>query len=74
MLEASHDFSFTLRDPVQVQMLRSLLGENVVYKDCWGDVLIGILGSVQMAQGRATDVEFTITETDFRQEVAYVEG
>ena len=74
MSEASHDFTFTLRDPVLVRTLRSLLGQTVVYKDCWGDVVIGMLGSVQMSHGRAADVQFTITETDFRQEVEYIDG
>ena len=45
-----------------------------MYKDCWGDVVIGALGSAQVAHGRASDVEFTIVETDYRQEVAYIDG
>lgn len=74
LLDASHDFAFTLRDPAQRRMLLSLLGQIVVYKDHWGDVVVGALGSVQCSHGRASDVEFTITETDFRREVAYIDG
>lgn len=74
MAEGSHDFAFTLRGREPVQTVRSLLGQIVVYKDCWGDVVIGALGSAQVAHGRASDVEFTIVETDYRQEVAYIDG
>ena len=41
MQDASHDFAFTLRDAAQMDALRGLLGSAVVYKDCWGDVVIG---------------------------------
>ena len=51
--------------------LRGLLGSAVVYKDCWGDVVIGVLGNIQAAHGRARDVQFTIVETDHRQEISY---
>ena len=74
MAEGSHDFAFTVRGREPVQTVRSLLGQIVVYKDCWGDVVIGALGSAQVAHGRASDVEFTIVETDYRQEVAYIDG
>ena len=42
-----------------------------VYKDCWGDVVIGVLGNIQAAHGRARDVQFTVVETDHRQEISY---
>ena len=71
MQDASHDFAFTLRDAAQMDALRGLLGSAVVYKDCWGDVVIGVLGNIQAAHGRARDVQFTIVETDHRQEISY---
>ena len=71
MEDASHDFAFTLRDAAQMDALRGLLGSAVVYKDCWGDVVIGVLGNIQAAHGRARDVQFTIVETDHRQEISY---
>ena len=71
MQDASHDFAFTLRDAAQMDALRGLLGSTVVYKDCWGDVVIGVLGNIQAAHGRARDVQFTIVETDHRQEISY---
>lgn len=43
----------------------------VVYKDCWGDVVIGVLGNIQASHGRARDVQFTIVETDYRQETSW---
>lgn len=70
-LDASHDFSFTVRQQALWQALRQLLGSTVVYKDRWGDVVIGTLGSVQVLHDRACDVEFTIVETDYRQEISY---
>ena len=71
MQDASHDFAFTLRDAAQMDALRGLLGSAVVYKDCWGDVVIGVLGNIQAAHGRARDVQFTVVETDHRQEISY---
>lgn len=56
MEDASHDFAFTLRDAAQMDALRGLLGSAVVYKDCWGDVVIGVLGNIQAAHGRARDI------------------
>ena len=71
MQDASHDFAFTLRDAAQMDVLRGLLGSAVVYKDCWGDVVVGMLGNIQAAHGRARDVQFTVVETDHRQEISY---
>ena len=71
MQDASHDFAFTLRDAAQMDALRGLLGSAVVYKDCWGDVVVGMLGNIQAAHGRARDVQFTVVETDHRQEISY---
>ena len=71
MKDASHDFAFTLRDAAQMDALRGLLGSAVVYKDCWGDVVIGVLGNIQAAHSRARDVQFTVVETDHRQEISY---
>ncbi len=71
MEDASHDLSFSFLEYGQIDVLRSLLGATVVYKDCWGDLVIGTLGSVQASHGRAQDVQFTIVETDHRQEISY---
>ena len=69
--DASHDFSFTVRQQAQQQALRELLGRIVVYKDRWGDVVTGMLGSAQVLHDRTCDVEFTIVETDYKQEISY---
>lgn len=69
--DASHDFSFTVRQQAQQQALLALLGRIVVYKDRWGDVVTGMLGSAQVLHDRACDVEFTIVETDYKQENSY---
>ena len=50
---------------------RQLLGRIVVYKDRWGDVVTGMLGSAQVLHDRTCDVEFTIVETDYKQEISY---
>lgn len=69
--DASHSFSFTVRQQAQQQALQALLGHIVVYKDRWGNVVIGMLGTAQILHDRACDVEFTIVETDYKQEVSY---
>ena len=43
----------------------------VVYKDCWDDLIVGILGEVTAQLQRAIDVTFVITETDFVEAVRY---
>ena len=69
--DASHSFSFTVRQQAQQRAIQSLLGHIVVYKDRWGNVVIGMLGTAQILHDRACDVEFTIVETDYKQEVSY---
>lgn len=73
MEDASHDFAFTVK-PLLAENLHDLIGRTVVYKDHWGNVVIGLLGTVQIQHDRVCDVQFSITETDYHQEVSYEDG
>lgn len=71
MLEASHELTFSVRTRGDYARLKALQGRMVVYKDCWDDLIVGILGEVTAQLQRAIDVTFVITETDFVEAVRY---
>ena len=71
MLEASPELTFSVRTRGDYARLKALQGRVVVYKDCWDDLIVGILGEVTAQLQRAIDVTFVITETDFEEAVRY---
>ena len=71
MREVSHELVFSVRTREDYARLKDLQGRIVVYKDCWEDLIVGILGEVTAQLQRAVDVSFVITETDFVEAVRY---
>lgn len=69
-LEASHTLEFTT-DKTTADHLENLTGKTVIYKDVRGDLIIGVLVSVECIRDRATDVKLSIEET--QREVVKIE-
>ena len=69
-LEREHTLEFTT-DKQTADRLETLTGEKVIYKDVRGDLIQGVLASVDSSRDRATDVKITITET--QKEVVKIE-
>ena len=69
-LEASHTLEFTT-DKTTADHLENLTGKTVIYKDVRGDLIIGVLVSVECSRDRATDVKLSIEET--QREVVKIE-
>lgn len=67
----SHSLAFTHKKREDYLALDSFVGELVVYKDCMGEVFIGVLDRLSSSNVRVYDEQFRITETDFREEVTY---
>lgn len=60
---AIHTIAVTLRDRAEAERLENLLGHTVIYKDGYGDIAVGILGSCASARDNCVDVSLTIAET-----------
>lgn len=69
-LDASHTLEFTT-DKMTADHLENLTGKTVIYKDVRGDLIIGVLVSVECSRDRATDVKLSIEET--QREVVKIE-
>lgn len=69
-LDASHTLEFTT-DKMTADHLENLTGKTVIYKDIRGDLIIGVLVSVECSRDRATDVKLSIEET--QREVVKIE-
>lgn len=69
-LDASHMLEFTT-DKSTADRLDGLIGKTVVYKDIRGDLIIGMLTSVESSRDRATDIRLSIEET--QREVVKIE-
>lgn len=69
-LDASHTLEFTT-DKTTADHLENLTGKTVIYKDVRGDLIIGVLVSVECSRDRATDVKLSIEET--QREVVKIE-
>lgn len=70
VLEAEHLLEFTV-DKQTADNLEALAGKTVIYKDVRGDLIIGVLVSVECSRDRATDVKLSIEET--QREVVKIE-
>ena len=69
-LEREHALEFTT-DKQTADRLETMTGKKVIYKDVRGDLIQGVLASVDSSRDRATDVKITITET--QKEVVKIE-
>lgn len=67
----THDFSFTFKNRSDFNKLSSMFKKVVIYKDPYGDVLIGVLDSMTSSGNWAVDVSFSITECQCGEAVAY---
>lgn len=70
VLEAEHLLEFTV-DKQTADNLEALAGKTVIYKDTRGDLVVGVLTSVECSRDRATDVKLLIEET--QREVVSIE-
>ncbi len=74
MMEGTHELAYSFRSRAEYIQLKALQGHTVVYKDCFGNLFIGVLGEVTAQLQQAVDVTFTITETDFEEAINYGGG
>ena len=69
-LEREHTLEFTT-DKQTADRLEALTGKQVIYKDVRGDLIEGVLVSVDSSRDRVTDIKITIAET--QKEVVKIE-
>lgn len=61
-LEVEHTLEFTV-DKSTADQLQKLIGENIIYKDVRGDLIVGVMSGIECSRDRSTDVKITIDET-----------
>lgn len=69
--DCTHDISFSLERREDYKKLLALGGHTVIFKDCYGALVIGYLGQCSDSSNWGYDVSFTITETDYIEEIEY---
>lgn len=69
--DRTHDISFSLERREDYEKLLALGGHTVIFKDCYGALVIGYLGQCSDSSNWGYDVSFTITETDYIEEIEY---
>lgn len=52
--------------------IAGMVGKTVVFKDSGGDMIVGVLNTVNAAMGRVSTTTFHITEVDYNERVAYL--
>lgn len=62
-LNCTHTFEFSTKSRELAKMIASLAGKEVIYKDCRGDIVIGVMNKITQTTDIATDISFQITET-----------
>ena len=62
-LQCTHAFEFSTKSRELAKMIASLAGKEVIYKDCRGDIVIGVMDKITQTTDIATDISFQITET-----------
>lgn len=72
-VDTGHDIGFTLRNDADIAKLEHWVTEDVIYKDCFGRLAIGGLDGVDEDLYRYGDVDFTLTESDYKEGVLYAE-
>lgn len=58
-----HKLDFSFRKRGFSEKVAALSGEEVVYKDCRGDIAVGVMDKVTQDTDTGTDIDFQITET-----------
>lgn len=71
MITMQHTFSFTLRTRAEYAALHAMQRGTVVYKNCYGDLIVGSMGALHADYQDRIDLTFTIMETDFKERIAY---
>lgn len=69
--DVSHEISFTLYERIAEEQLHALLGRTVIYKNCYGDTVIGVLYRNSTSRDWAVDATFSIVETDCKEAVDF---
>ena len=57
-----HSLDFSFRKRGSSEKVAALSGEEVVYKDCRGDIAVGVMDKVTQDTDTGTDIKFQITE------------
>lgn len=65
-VDRSHTYQYTLVEE-DTQRLEALLGKIVIVKDNYGRKSIGVLDSIEFDEKRRVDVNFSITDVDYRE-------
>lgn len=61
-LTRRHTFDFSTKSRAVAERVAALAGEEVVYKDCRGDIAIGVIDKVTQQTDNVSDINFQITE------------
>lgn len=69
--EKTHTFAFTYKNREEYLRLDAMCGELVVYKDCMGEKVIGILDQLSSENVYVYDFTFGITEIDYQEAIPY---
>lgn len=72
-VDATRSLSFTLPDPEDVAKVERWVGRDVLFKDCFGRLMAAGLDSISETLDDQADVDFSLTEFDFKEEVPYVQ-
>lgn len=72
-VDTGHGLGFTLADPADIAKLEAWVTEDVIYKDCFGRLAVGGLDGVDEALDQRADLDFTLTEMDYKELVPYAE-
>ncbi|NLS84143.1 MAG: hypothetical protein GXZ14_00815 [Ruminococcaceae bacterium] len=67
----THTFGFTFREKSIYGALLALRHDTVIYKDCYGVCIEGVMSSVETTHQNSADCTFTIIETAREKEVLY---
>lgn len=66
-----HRLSFSFKNREEYERIKAMCGKQVVYKDCWGTLLIGHLSGPNASLVRVIDFDFNIHKTQYIEEVPY---
>ncbi len=72
-VDVAHDIGFTLRNDSDIAKIEIWVTGDVIYKDCFGRLAVGGLDGVDEDLYRYGDVDFTLTESDYKEGVLYAE-
>lgn len=67
----NHTIEYTVRKATEWEALKAMEGQMVIYKDCRGARVIGMLESVDAEHTKRINFSLTIQETDLQERIAY---